>query len=252
MYIENEILFLIESSIKKGNENIISFDKSLNNNLRKIISNDNLKDIIIKRISDKNIYFLRHPEAQHNVLERKYKGDFSKCNIYDPGITQRGVEQTKKTIEKYKNEIFKFDSVYVSPLRRTIETYFLVKNSLNKNAQIIFTDFVREVLSYCDKNKGKQLTMLKNELKNENINLDYITKEYWWFDDGTKKNNELEGYLKFSLRLKIFILWLIFRPEKNILIISHSHVYAKLQDHGIVNAGMAKMNNQILLEKMIV
>ena len=248
---EEEILSLIESSIKKGNDNIISFSINLINNLRKIISNDNLANIIAQRLSKKNFYFLRHAEVEYNVLERLYKGDFSKCNVYDPGITETGINQTKLTLEKYKKEIIKFDGVFVSPLTRTIQTYLLVKNYLNKDTPIFMTDFVKEVLSYCDKNKGKKLSVLKNELKEENINFDYMTKEYWWFDLGKDKEDELEERLNFGLRLKIFILWLVFRPEKNILIISHSHVHCNLQDKGIVNAGLAKMNNKILYEKLM-
>ena len=102
---EKEIISLIESSIKKGNDNIISFTKNLITNLRKIISKDNLAKIIAQRLSKKNIYFLRHAEAQHNVLEILYKGDFNKCNVYDPGITEAGTYKTKLTLEKYKKEI---------------------------------------------------------------------------------------------------------------------------------------------------
>ena len=249
--IEKEIIELIESSIKKGNADIISFATNLITNLSRIIAKDNLKNIIKKRISNKNIYFLRHAEAQHNVLERMYKGDFSKCNVYDPELTQNGINQTKLTIEKYKKEIFTFDIVFVSPLKRTIQTFFLLQNYLKKDTQIFVTDFVREVISYCDKNKGQQLSVLKKELKQYNFNLDYMTKEYWWFNLGKNKNNELEGELEFSIRLRILILWIIFRPEKNILIISHSHVHCNLQDRGIINAGMAKMDTNILFEKLI-
>lgn len=248
---ELEILTLIESYIKKGNENIELFTLNLLKDLRKIISNDKLKDIIKQKLSEKNIYFIRHAEAEHNELERKYGGDFSKCNVYDPKLTKKGEEQTQYTIEKLKKEKINFDCIFVSPLTRTIQTFFLVKNYINKSARIYLTDFVKEVLSYCDKNKGKTLSTLKNEFKNENMNLDYMTKEYWWFDLGKNQENESEGKLKFGLRLRIFILWIIFRPEKNILIISHSHVHFNLQDEGIYNADLGKMDNKILFKKVM-
>lgn len=251
MNIEKDILSLIETSIKKGNENINLFALNLITNLKKITSTENLEDIISKRIANKNIYFLRHGEAEHNVLERKYFGDFSKCNVYNPGITQEGINQTKLTIEKFKNDFSKFEAVFVSPLKRTIQTFSIVKDYLNKDIQIIITDFVREVISYCDKNKGKQLSLLKKEFEGTNFNFDYMTKEYWWFDLGKNKDDELEKKPEFNTRLRIFILWLIFRPEKNILIISHSHTFFNLQDYGIVNAGMAKMDNKILLVKIL-
>lgn len=246
---EKEVISLIETYIKKGNANIELFTINLITNLRKLISNEELKAIIEKRLLQKKIYFIRHAEAEHNVLERKYKGDFSKCNIYDPMLTRLGAEQTKFTIEKLKKENINFEIIYVSPLLRTLQTFFLIQNYLNKNSPVFITDFVREVLSYCDKNKGHTLSVLKKELKSEKLNFDYMTKEFWWNDFGKNKGDELETQLFFNIRLRIFVLWLIFRPEKNILIISHSHVFVALQNKGIYNADLARMNNQILFQK---
>jgi broad specificity phosphatase PhoE len=248
---ETEILNLIESSIKKGNKDIESFFIALHSNLSKIISIKNLKKMIKKRIIEKNIYFIRHAEAMHNVLEQKYDGDFSKCNVYDPVLSEQGKRQTQFTIGKLKKENIKFDTVFVSPLTRTIQTYFLIKDYINKDAQVIITDFAKEIVSCCDKNKGKKLSLLKSEYKDYNFNFDYMTKEYWWFDLGEEKKDELESNLKFRLRLVLLILWLIFRKEQNMLIISHSHCFAKLQDIGIYNADMVKMNNKTLLEKVL-
>ena len=251
MEIENGILELIESLIKEGNSNIILFADKLCNKLKDICSYKDLIKIIEKRLFEKNIYFIRHAEALHNVLEIKYHGDFSKCNVYDPELTEKGIKQTDKAIEKLKKENVKFESVFVSPLKRAIQTYFLVQDYLNKDAKVYITDFVKEVLSYCDKNKGIKLSLLKNEYKDKNFNFDYMTKEYWWFDLGNDKKDELEDGKRFNLRLQIFILWLVFRPEQNMLIISHSHVFHSLQDYGIYNADLAKMDNKILLIKIL-
>ena len=251
MNIENDILLLIETSIKKGNTNIVLFKETLLSNLHKKYSNNSLKNIIQKKLFEKNIYFLRHAQATHNVLEKKYKGNFSKCNVYDPKLTEKGINQTKTTIEKLKRENIIFESIFVSPLSRTIQTYVLVKDYLNKNANVYVTDFIREVLSFYDKNKGIKLSVLKNSLKEYNINIEYMTKEYWWYDQGIEIDKEIEGKMKFNIRLRLFILWLIFRPEKNVLIISHSHVFHALQDNGIYNADLMKMNNATLLIKIL-
>ena len=42
---------------------------------------------------------------------------------------------------------------------------------------------VKELVSYCNKNKGMKLTDLKKFLKQNNLDFDinYITKEFWWF-----------------------------------------------------------------------
>jgi broad specificity phosphatase PhoE len=250
MSLENDILLLIETLIKKGNQNILSFKENLISELKKKISINDLKTLIKKKRSEKNIYFIRHAQAMHNVLEIKYKGDFSKCNVYDPELTKTGIEQTRKTIGKLLEADIDFDSVFVSPLSRTIQTYNLIKDYLDKNTKVYVTDFAKEVLSYCDKNKGKKLSSLKEELQNSDLSLEYMTKEFWWFDLGEQKDGEYENDLLFGSRLRIFMLWLFFRPEKNILIISHSHVFAELQDYGIYNADLAKMDNHILSKKI--
>ena len=253
---EKDILSLMESSIKKGNENIRSFNSKLLSNIKKIDKLQNIKNIVEKNLSEKNIYFIRHAESEHNVLEQKYSFfESDKWNIYDPKLTEKGIEQTNSyTKEKLKKNKIHFDSVFVSPLTRTIQTYFLIEKDLNDDAKIIVTDFVKEVVSSgLDKNKGKKLSQLKEEYKNTKLNFEFMTKEYWWYNHGQDKGKEeSEGNKSFSIRLSIFILWMAFRKEKNILIISHSHVFVNMQDsEGIYNGDMVKMDSKALFKKII-
>ena len=68
---------------------------------------------------------------------------------------------------------------------------------------------------------------------------------------GKDKDDEYEGS-DFSLRLELFALWLAFRPEKYMLIISHSHVFIEMQDsEGILNADMVKMYNKYIFNNII-
>ena len=248
-----EILSLIESSIKQGNADIKSFALNLLSNLKKIISFEKLKEIAEDNLSEKNIYFIRHAESEHNVLESKYSQyELNKWNIHDPKLTQRGIEQTNHIKKKLQEKKIHFGSVFVSPLTRAVQTYFLIEKDLNADAKIIITDFAREVVSQrLDKNKGKELSKLKEENKNSKLDFEFMTKEFWWFDLGKKKDDESEGKERFTLRLKLFALWLAFRPEENILIISHSHVFINMQDsYGIYNADMVRMNNKDLLDNI--
>ena len=248
-----EILSLIESSIKQGNADIKSFALNLLSNLKKIISLEKLKEIAEDNLSEKNIYFIRHAESEHNVLESKYSQyELDKWNIHDPKLTQRGIEQTNHIKKKLQEKKIHFGSIFVSPLTRAVQTYFLIEKDLNADAKIIITDFAREVVSQrLDKNKGKELTKLKEENKNSKLDFEFMTKEFWWFDLGKKKDDESEGKERFTLRLKLFALWLAFRPEENILIISHSHVFVNMQDsYGIYNADMVRMNNKDLLDNI--
>ena len=248
-----EILSLIESSIKQGNADIKSFALNLLSNLKKIISLEKLKEIAEDNLSEKNIYFIRHAESEHNVLESKYSQyELDKWNIHDPKLTKRGIEQTNHIKKKLQEKKIHFGSVFVSPLTRAVQTYFLIEKDLNTDAKIIITDFAREVVSQrLDKNKGKELSKLKEENKNSKLDFEFMTKEFWWFDLGKKKDDESEGKERFTLRLKLFALWLAFRPEENILIISHSHVFVNMQDsYGIDNADMVRMNNKDLLDNI--
>ena len=251
--INSKILSLIEASIKKGNADINNFALNLITNLKKLITPEDFQNLVEKNLSDKKIYFIRHAESLHNVLEQKYafKEDMDKWNVLDPKLTEKGIQQTNKTIEKIKDSGINFEAVFVSPLSRTIQTYFLIEKELDKEAKIFVTDFVRELMSYLDKNKGKKLSVLKEEFKDTKLNFEFMTKEFWWFDLGKNKENEYEGK-DFSLRLKLFALWLAFRPEKYMLIISHSHVFVEMQDsEGIRNADMVKMYNKYLLVNIV-
>ena len=250
----DEILSLVESSIKQGNANIESFYLNLISKIEKVISLKKLIEIVENNLSKKNIYFIRHAEAEHNVLESKYGHlGYEKWNIHDPKLTERGIEQTNNIKKKLNENKIHFDSIFISPLTRAIQAYFLIENNINNDAKIIITDFAREVVSLrLDKNKGKQLSLLKEEYKNKKFDFQYMTKEYWWFDLGKKIKDESEGYDKFQLRIKLFILWLAFRNDENMLIISHSHVFVNMQkSFGIHNADMVRLNNNDLLEHII-
>ena len=176
----DEILSLVESSIKQGDADIESFYLNLISKIEKVISLKKLIEIIENNLSKKNIYFIRHAESEHNVLESKYGHlGYEKWNIHDPKLTERGIKQTNKIKKKLNENKIHFDSVFISPLTRAIQTYFLIENDINNDAKIIITDFAREVVSLkLDKNKGKQLSLLKEENKNKNFDFQYMTKEY--------------------------------------------------------------------------
>lgn len=250
-----KILALIESSIKKGNENIESFASNLLSNLESIDSKKNLIKFANEKLSKKNIYFIRHAQSEHNVLESKYSYiEFDKWNIYDPKLSPNGINQTNNIKKKLKQNQIHFDSVFISPLTRAMQTYELIAKEINDDAKIIVTDFVREVYyKELDKNKGKELSKLKEENKNnKKLNFEFMTKEYWWNNTGEKKDEESEDIELLSLRLKLFILWIAFRPDENILIISHSNVFVEMQDsYRICNADMKLLKKEDLQDRIV-
>ena len=244
----NKILSIIESQLLKGNSNIIRFSNNLIKNIKSQFSIFEIKELIKKNFEKKQIYFIRHAEAEHNVLENLYYDNPKLCDVYDSKLTEEGKIQTKETLKKLIKSKINFDLVFISPLTRTIQTFILLKDYFkDTKTKIIITDMVKELVSYCNKNKGMKLTDLKIFLKQNNLDFDinYITKEFWWFDDGKDKENEYEGD-NFPLRLQLFILWVCFRKENNILIISHSHVHSQIQGKGIYNADFKQLDNEYL------
>ena len=251
-----KILPLIESSIKKGNSNIESFSKNLLSNLLSNYNKENLIKYAIEKLSKKNIYYIRHAESEHNVLEKKYHSfkDYDKWNIYDPKLSPNGIEQTNNIKQKLKENKIHFGSVFISPLTRAMQTYELISDEINDDAEIIVTDFAREInCNGLDKNKGKELSKLKKEnINNKKLNFNFMTKQYWWNDTGEKNDDESEDMDLFILRLQLFILWITFRHDENILIISHSNVFVNMQDsYGIYNADMKLLEKKDLQERIL-
>ena len=69
-----------------------------------------------------------------------------------------------------------------------MQTYEIIAKEINDDAEIIVTDFVREIYyKKFDKNKRKELSKLKEENKIKKLNFEFMTKEYWWLDTGEKK-----------------------------------------------------------------
>lgn len=202
-------------------------------------------------LQSKRFYFIRHSEAAHNTFIGWIKKLMKKRKV-NPKLSLKGVEQciglTEKLNKLKSNVDFECDAVFISPLERTLQTFFLIKDSkIFKNTKsFIVTDLIRERLK-TKSQVGAKLTELKESLRNADyLNLDYIVKEEWWnYDDGSdtdedtkdRKETEVEGKMSSSLkierenredidsRLILFLIWIILKQEKSIVIVSHSYIY---------------------------
>ena len=152
----------------------------------------------------------------------------------------------------------KFDIIYISPLKRALQTfYFIEKYFKNKNnkCEYFITDLIREALTDRDKNKGMNLKQLKEFIiyNKINVNLNFITKEFWWVDSGNfEEKPEPEKRKLFKMRIRIFLLWIIFRFEKNILLISHSKVNRILNNNvKVKNSQMIQLKFENLLKNCV-
>jgi broad specificity phosphatase PhoE len=82
------------------------------------------------------LIFMRHGEATHNVKEI-----ISDKSIYDSRLTNHGINQVRQSIKKLDGKI---DTIYVSPLPRTIETANLVAKNF-PDSRIAIDDRIREI-----------------------------------------------------------------------------------------------------------
>lgn len=156
------------------------------------------------------IYFVRHGESEANILEIYY----NRGNKY--GLTKKGISQVQKLAKKLRN--VKFDKIYSSPLRRTIET----ADILSKEFKIPYTRSSLIVEYYTGVFEGK------SKVENGGIrNKEHLNNEKLWFLDelfnkrikgGESYNDIKKRFLKFYNE-KLLKLDL---ENKNILIISHA------------------------------
>ena len=262
MILQEKILNIIETEILRGNKDIMKFSKHLLSNLLSKFHKNIIINLIINIYKTKKLFFLRHAQSYHNIIKDKEK----KKLIYDPGLTKEGIKQTKELINNIKSLNVKFKCIFLSPLRRTFETFLCLKESLfndNNEIKVYLTDFLREILNENNINKGKSLNDLKKILNEKNlekdVNLNFITKEFWWFDldcdiDNNNINNSYEPFENgnlFFLRILIFLLWMTFRKENDILILSHSKIYRFINIKKIKNGNINMLDNKTIVNYLI-
>ena len=264
LLIQEKILNIIETEILRGNKDIMKFSKHLLSNLLSKFHKNLIINLIMNIYKNKKLFFLRHAQSYHNIIKDKEK----KKLIYDPGLTKEGIKQAKELINNIKSLNVKFECIFLSPLRRSFETFLCLKESLynnNNEIKVYLTDFLREILNENNINKGKCLNDLKKILTEKNlekeVNLNFITKEFWWFDldnnDNNNNNNENNNYEPFEngnlffLRILIFLLWMTFRKENEILLLSHSKIYRFINIKKIKNGNINMLDNNTIVNYLI-
>lgn len=159
----------------------------------------------------KNIYFIRHGEATHNV-DFKLRGDkayFDEKHI-DSILTDKGINDAIYFKNNFIN-INEIDLVLVSPLTRTIMTAL----NIFDNKKIICIEDLREYpMGIHPVNKRKKKSKLKSIYKN--INFSEINEDDIYFNDGNK-----ESINNLKKRINNFKDYIKNRDEKNIAVVSH-------------------------------
>ena len=242
------ILSLIESSLESGNKEILSFATNFKQKLLSIYPIFVIEQILSYCLLNKSIYCLRHAEAEHNI----HKDCAAIRNsFHDPQLTNKGKLQCETISQELKAMSKNFNAIFISPLKRTMQTFFMIEHLFDyADTQVILSDLIRGILGKNLKNTGNTLDNLKKEFNNNNSRIctKYITKNNWWSDTDEIKIEEVENKEMFNTRIMLFLLWIVFRKEQNICIISHSKVIKFISHMKVKNAKCILLNQQDILK----
>lgn len=262
---DSSILSFIEDSLKSQKIKDKDFIK---NHLTSLVFDyakgvDNFLKILKNRLENKKLIFLRHVQAEHNEynIYHRAKG-LEKPKFFDPKVTTEGASQSAEIREFLRNLDFKVEVVFVSPLRRTLQTVGLIKEEILNSSKVIVTELLREEVTNPDTHFGHHLSKMKETFKDMPfLSYEYMSKEHWWSyaEDHEYIHVEHKHLLKpekkthFKARLAMFLIWFIFREENCGCLVSHSKVFktlhfapegSKRAKHG----GYYLMENLVLIE----
>lgn len=251
----------LEEALKNG---IIHDETFVLNTIRELASlapENDFMEYIKTKIADKRYIFIRHGQAQHNEYNIYHKNKTNKKrDFFDPYLTNEGIDQCKLMKDEICKLGFPIHLVFVSPLRRTLQTLDIVRDAFRSDVKhIIVTELAREQLKTWDTHVGSSLVDMKASYKESpHLNFDFITKEKWWSYTSDEEYNELHSNFnkekdgEFLHRLILMVIWSILRDEKNICFVSHSKVYKVLHQLGdgihALHGNMYQLDNSVLID----
>jgi len=165
----------------------------------------------------KNVYCIRHGTAEHNVMFHEI-GEEAYMKITDSNLTDKGREESA-LLGDHWTEKENIDIVFVSPLKRTIQTAINIFKGTNVK-MYAFDDLKEYPASYENINhrEDKKDLIIKYH---KHINFRFLSdKDSLWHDTRHETMEELE---KRVIKMKDYLLN---RQEKNIAIVSHSSYIA--------------------------
>lgn len=173
----------------------------------------------------KKIVIIRHGESEHNYALDVLQGDLSEEALEklsqlrdaDISLTNKGIEQAKKTGRHLKNKGIKFDICFISPYKRTVQTAENILLGLESGIKVFQDIRLRE------KEFGRLHGVPKNKIKDkfpeEHRARKMEGKFYYRLLGG-------ENYPDVAMRVHSFLDKLVRDYSgKNILIITHQVPY---------------------------
>lgn len=179
----------------------------------------------------KNVYCIRHGTAEHNVMFHEI-GEEAYMKITDSNLTDKGREESA-LLGDHWTEKENIDIVFVSPLKRTIQTAINIFKGTNVK-MYAFDDLKEYPASYENINhrEDKKDLIIKYH---KHINFRFLSdKDSLWHDTRHETMEELE---KRVIKMKDYLLN---RKEKNIAIVSHSSYLAYF-----LYGNVADFNNEL-------
>ena len=262
---QDKLLNIIETIIKQEETYLQEKLKLIITKITQLYSLETIKHLLKQIITNKQIFFIRHAEAEHNAYNKQIRNlninVTVKKTFHNPGLTELGLSQSKLLSEELITYPITFDLVFVSPLKRTIETFCCIKDSLltkQNKVNFIATEFLREALTINNKNIGHDKTKLIEYVNNKQcgLNCEFISKDKWWLNEmndyfGDNMEHEPENKKLFKNRIRLFLLWIMLKNESNILIISHSKVFKFITKTKIKNGEIKQLDKDKVLKKCI-
>lgn len=169
--------------------------------------------------NQKIIHLVRHAKGAHNAAAEFDYGAYKREDLEDAWLTEEGIDQCGELFFEAATLAESVELVIVSPLNRTIQTAVFSFPYLLEKVQWIARPEVRETMGQhpCD----RMMPVSRKVTLYPDINFDALGKqdrdhEYYEY------HNTRESVEQITQRGVRFIEWLKTRPEKEIIVVTHS------------------------------
>ncbi len=177
----------------------------------------------------KHLYCIRHGTAEHNVLFHKIGKD-AYMKIRDSYLLEKGHKESLE-LGKSWDDISNVEIVFVSPLRRTLQTALNIFKDHTK-VEIIALDYLQEFPASLEHINHRQTKKdIMEEFKDTRVDFSLIMCE----DDPYWHESHRETMVELNKRANDFIEFVKKRKETHIGVVSHSSFLANFLNGGIVD-----------------
>lgn len=192
-------------------------------------SSDNNSIHRVSRIhdNDKIVHFVRHAEGYHNLAAQNDPANgYLRADLEDAKLTKKGKDQCNVLHNNSRDMLNSVDIVFVSPMNRTLETALYSFPQLQNKVPWMALESLREQTGFHPCDKRKPISVHKQQY--QHVIFDYVEDENDPLYDNYIFREPDEEVVK---RCKEFLDWLVRRPEKEIVVVTHSAYLRHLFNH---------------------